>query len=148
MVSALIGAIIGFLIAYRLVSTRLEDRDLLWSERIENLVKERIEEEEGLLRRDAAERSGRVLSGRVLERFSPLLKDFPFDPHDAVWIGNPVDFVIFDGLSKDRQDAGGLKRVVLVEVKSGSGKLSRRQRKIKDIVEGGHVEWEMYRVTT
>ena len=146
--SALIGVVIGFVIAYRLISARLRDRDLLWSERIEALVKERLDEEEGVLRRDAAERSGRALSGRVLERFSPLLRDFPFDPHDAVWIGHPVDFVVFDGLSRDRQDAGLLERVVLVEVKSGSGKLSKRQKRVKKIVGEGRVGWRLFHVQT
>ena len=146
--SALIGVVIGFVIAYRLISARLRDRDLMWSERIEALVKERLDEEEGALRRGAAERSGRALSGRVLERFSSLMRDFPFDPHDAVWIGHPVDFIVFDGLSRDRQDAELLERVVLVEVKSGSGKLSKRQKRVKKIVDEGRVEWRLFHVQT
>jgi len=146
--SILIGVVIGFVVAYRLVSARLQDRDRLWAERLKVLVREGIEREEDSLRKDAAERSGRVLSGRVLERFSPLISDFPFDPHDAVWIGHPVDFIIFDGLSRERQGAAQLDRVVLLEVKSGSGKLSKRQRRIKQVVDAGRVEWKLFRVPT
>ena len=142
----LFGIALGFLMAYRLVSARLRDRDRLWSERLKVLVREGIKREEDTLRKDAAERSGHVLSGRVLERFSPLMRDFPFDPHDAVWIGHPVDFIVFDGLSSERQGAAQLDRVILLEVKSGSGKLSKRQRRIKEVVEAGMVEWKVFRV--
>jgi len=142
----LLGLLIGYFISSRIASLRLRNLDALWRIRIDDAVSRRVLEREGELRREAAQRSGRVLSGRVLERFAPILGSFPFDPHDAIWIGSPVDFIVFDGLSEDREGSGSLRRIVFVEVKSGSGKLSKRQRRIKEIIEGKMVSWEEFRV--
>lgn len=140
------GLILGYVLASRVASIRLKNLDLLWRERIEGTVRREVAERESLIRRDAATKSGKVLSGRVLEKFSPLMEQFPFDPHDAVWIGNPIDFIVFDGLSEDREGCSELRRVVLVEVKSGSSHLSKRQKRIKDIVKDGRVSWEEVRI--
>jgi predicted Holliday junction resolvase-like endonuclease len=146
LVALLLGLLLGYLITSRVASRQLRDADLLWRERVRSRVAENLREREMEVRRDAAQRSGRALSGRVIERFAPIMEQFPFDPHDAVWIGDPVDFIVFDGLSTDRRDGGELDRIVLVEVKSGSGKLSRRQRRIKELVERGSVEWREIRL--
>lgn len=140
------GILFGYLIASRVGAGRLRDLDLLWRERVEERVRSRVAEREWELRRDAAARSGRAMSGRVLERFSPLMKQFPFDPHDAVWIGNPVDFIVFDGLSEDREEGGSLRRIALLEVKSGSGELSKAQRRVREVVRQGKVSWEEVRI--
>ena len=143
-----LGILLGYVIASRLAAIRIRSQEHLWREMIECRVADGIREREGELRRDAAARSGRVLSGRVLERFSPLMGNFPFDPHDAIWIGHPVDFLVFEGLSLDRQEGRELKGIVFLEVKSGSGKLSPRQRMIREAVEGGRVTWMEFRIPT
>jgi predicted Holliday junction resolvase-like endonuclease len=140
------GILLGYIIASRVGAIRIRSQERLWQERIDNRVADGIRDRETELRRDAAARSGRALSGKVLERFSPLMADFPFDPHDAIWIGNPIDFVVFDGLSKDRVEGREIKGIVFLEVKSGSGKLSPRQRRIREAVEGGKVAWMEFRV--
>jgi len=140
------GIALGYLLASRIAAARLRDLDLLWRERVDERVRSGMTEREWELRRDAAARSGRAMSGRVLERFSPLMKQFPFDPHDAVWIGSPVDFIVFDGLSEDRGEGSSLRRIALLEVKSGSGELSKAQRKVREIVQQGKVVWEEVRI--
>lgn len=140
------GIAFGYLIASRVAAGRLRDLDILWRERVEERVRSGVTEREWELRRDAAARSGRAMSGRVLERFSPLMKQFPFDPHDAVWIGSPVDFIVFDGLSEDREQGGSLRRIAFIEVKSGSGELSKAQRKVREVIQQGKVSWEEVRI--
>jgi len=51
-------------------------------------------------RKDALRRSRATVSGKVGERFAPVFPSFfeRFNPRDAKFLGNPVDFVIFDGL--------------------------------------------------
>jgi predicted Holliday junction resolvase-like endonuclease len=94
------------------------------------------------VRRDAVERSRAVIAGKVSEHVVPYLPDFDYNPKDARFVGSPVDFVVFDGL-----DAGDLRRVVLLEVKTGdAAQLSRRERQIRDAVEAGRVEWQSIRV--
>lgn len=90
----------------------------------------------GALRRDAVARSAAVTMGKVSEQLLPFLPDFPFNPRDARFLGSPVDLVVFDGLAED-----AVRRVVLVEVKTGTAGLSARERLIRDAVRDGRVEW-------
>jgi predicted Holliday junction resolvase-like endonuclease len=85
-------------------------------------------------RRDALAASRRVLRGQVSEQFAPYLDGFGFDPADARFVGNPIDFVVFDGLA-----AGDLRAVVLVEVKSGRARLNDTQRLVRDGIVSGEV---------
>jgi predicted Holliday junction resolvase-like endonuclease len=91
---------------------------------------------EEAIRQDAIDRSRAVIAGKITEHFVPYLPDFPFNPKDARFIGSPVDLVVFDGL-----DEGAVRRVVLIEVKTGSSALSARERRVRDAVLSGHVEW-------
>jgi len=93
------------------------------------------------IRRDAVERSEAVTTGKVSEQVLPLLPEFPFNPRDARFLGSPVDLVVFDGLAE-----GTVERVVFVEVKSGRADLSTRERKVRDAVRAGRVEWLELRV--
>ncbi len=91
---------------------------------------------EETIRQDAIARSRAVISGKVTEHFVPYLPDFPFNPKDARFIGSPVDLIVFDGL-----DEGDVRRVVLIEVKTGSSALSTRERRVRDAIQAGRVEW-------
>ncbi len=88
------------------------------------------------VRRDAIQRSLAVISGKVHEQVVPFLPGFDFNPQDARFLGSPVDFVVFDGLS-----AGAVTRVVFVEVKTGAATLSERERRVREAVQNGRVEW-------
>lgn len=93
------------------------------------------------VRRDAVRRSQAVTVGKVYEQLLPYLPDFRFNPKDARFLGAPVDFVVFDGLND-----GQVRRVVFVEVKTGGGELSGRERSVRDAVQAGRVEWALLRV--
>lgn len=88
------------------------------------------------LRRDAVARSEAVTTGKISEQLLPFLPDFPFNPRDARFLGSPVDLVVFDGLAEER-----VRRVVLVEVKTGTAGLTGRERLVRDAVRDGRVEW-------
>ena len=64
--------------------------------------------------------------GRISEQMVPLLPEFPFASADARFIGNPVDFVVFDGFTPVKDGKGEIS-IVLVEVKKGKGKLTERR---------------------
>ena len=93
------------------------------------------------IRKDSVNRSRSTLKGRISEQMAPLLAEFPFSPADARFIGNPIDFVVFDGYTKVKDEKGDAISVVLVEVKKGKGKLSREETLIKRAVEEGRVSW-------
>jgi len=88
------------------------------------------------IRADAVQRSQAVTAGKVFEQLVPYLPGFAFNPKDARFLGSPVDFVVFDGLSD-----GATRRVVFVEVKTGTAELSRRERQVRDVIEARQVAW-------
>jgi len=94
-------------------------------------------------RKDSLSRSHLTVSGKVQEHLAPLFPGFcaEFNPRDARFLGSPVDFVVFDGL-----DAGDVARVVFVEVKTGRSALSPRERRVREAVEAGRVEWRLLRL--
>jgi len=50
---------------------------------------------------DTIKRSKITLLGKLREQVSPYLPKFPFRPSDMKFLGSPIDFVIFDGVSED-----------------------------------------------
>jgi predicted Holliday junction resolvase-like endonuclease len=93
------------------------------------------------IRKDSVNRSRSTLKGRISEQMAPLLPEFPYSPADARFIGNPIDFVVFDGYTKVKDEKGDTISVVFVEVKKGKGKLTREESLIKRAVEEGRVSW-------
>lgn len=83
--------------------------------------------------------------GQVAEHLAPWLPEMTerFSPGDWRFLGSPIDFVVFDGLGD-----GAVERVVFVEVKSGSPRLSARQAQIRSAIVSGElrVEWMTLRM--
>lgn len=92
------------------------------------------------VRRETLLRARAVMAGQAFEHLAPYFPDFPFNPKDARFLGSPVDFVVFDGLT-----AGTLRGVRFVEVKTGAADLTARERQVRDAVEGGLVTWHELR---
>lgn len=113
---------------------------LLWALSLRRRLTERIDDERAI-RRDAVERSGAAIRGRVSETFAPYLPGFELEPKDARFLGTPVDLVVFDGHAEGRCD-----RVVFVEIKSGGATLSPIERQVRDAVVAGRVEWREVRL--
>ena len=101
-----------------------------------------MKEREKELRTDAVKRSTAVVTGKVAEHMVPFREDFGFNPRDVRFLGSPIDFICFDGLTE-----GTLDRIVFVEVKAGRFKsLSGRERQVRDIIDEGSVGWELLHV--
>ena len=101
-------------------------------------------EEADAARKDGAKRSRSVSLGKAVEHLVPFMPDFPYDPGDSRFLGSPVDFVVFAGLrGTDEVD-----EIVFVEVKTGKGKLSRREQSVRRAVEEGRVYWREERIGT
>lgn len=92
-------------------------------------------------RSDAVKRSRAVLTGQINEQLAPYLPDFPGNPAEARFIGKPIDFILFSGLSQ-----GAVDKVVFVEVKSLGSQLSSVERSLRDAILEGRVEWREYRI--
>jgi predicted Holliday junction resolvase-like endonuclease len=97
---------------------------------------------EARIREDALRRSGSVVAGKATEHLAPLLPGFEFDPRDARFLGSPIDFLVFDGLSE-----GEIREIVFVEVKTGpSAALTSRERLVRDAVDGGRLRFLEVRI--
>ena len=80
-----------------------------------------------------------VTGGKVQEHIAPLLPEFAdrFEFADARFMGAPIDYIIFSGISEGRVD-----KIVFLDVKTGQASLNKRQRLIREAVEEGRVEFE------
>lgn len=87
-------------------------------------------------RNDALQKSKVVRAGQSSEVMVPFMPDFPYNPKDARFLGNPVDLVIFDGL-----DNGKVKQIVFGELKTNTSQLNANQRMIRDAIFGGKISW-------
>ena len=101
----------------------------------------RVHKDRRRLRSDAINRSRAVIGGQVVEQVAPFLPGFPCAAADARFIGKPVDFVAFPGLSaSDKVD-----EILLIEVKTGNSALNAREKEIRRAVNEGRVRYVEYR---
>jgi len=97
------------------------------------------ESEEKRIREDAVKRSISTILGKVGEHLAPLIifSNYGIKPKDLRFLGTPVDFIAFKGLSD-----GDPKEILFIEVKSGSStSLTDKERKVKKLIESGKVKW-------
>jgi predicted Holliday junction resolvase-like endonuclease len=80
-------------------------------------------------------KSGEVRLGHIAEKLAPFLEDFTYNPENATFLGQPIDYIVFED-----------DEVVFVEIKSGNAQLSSKQRHIKKLVENNCVSWKTIRI--
>ena len=100
-----------------------------------------LQEKEREIRRDAIKRSVSTILGRVGEYIAPFIAaaDIGADPRDFRFIGSPIDYIVFKGLSRGKPE-----EIVFVEVKTGrSARLTERERAVRDLVRERRVSWRM-----
>lgn len=73
--------------------------------------------------------------GQMTEQFMPFVHSYPWDPGRFRFIGSPIDGIQFE------ED-----RVIIVEFKTGSSTLTTRQRRIRDQIKEGRVEFQEIRL--
>ena len=114
--------ITGFVIFYNLFSKHLVKKRLKNLENTYNILLSQKKRSE-------------VRLGQISEQLAPFLSLFPYDPKKVQFLGNPVDYIYF-----------GEDEIVIIEVKSGNARLSKKQRNIKQLVLGGKVKWKEIRI--
>jgi predicted Holliday junction resolvase-like endonuclease len=99
-------------------------------------LQDRLRENTAKVTQETLKRSSATLKGQIGERFAPFVPGFGYQPADARFLGSPIDYVVFDGLTD-----GQIKGVVFVEVKTGAIPLTTFQRQVKEVIEGKRVVW-------
>lgn len=95
-------------------------------------------------RADSRQRAKSVNLGQAIEQFVPWMTDYPFNPRDSRFLGNPIDYIVFAGL----RESDRVEEVVFCEVKSGKSQLTQRERSLRDAIEEGRVRHLVVRVPT
>lgn len=130
----------------RLTDQLAHERNLLSDElgtlrsRMEVLLMEIADEKDKLAFREqeykdkiipeAINKSRSVNAGLAIEQLAPILSEY--NPKDMAFLGNPIDYLVLDGLEDMRNGKiNELRKIVLLEIKSGSSQLNAIQRKIK-----------------
>ena len=124
--------------ALTLANSKLNEQVILIRRLVAEIegFREKLEfQEEQYTKLMSQKKSSEVRTGKIAEQISPFLSDYPLDPRTARFIGDPIDFVHFD------ED-----KVTFVEVKSGKSQLSTKQRRIRNLIKDGKVEFTIYRV--
>jgi len=80
-------------------------------------------------------KSSEVRLGNIAEKLVPFLDYFTYEPANAVFLGQPIDYVVFE------EDG-----ITFVEIKSGKSQLSAKQRNIRDLVKSKQVSWKEIRI--
>jgi len=80
-------------------------------------------------------KSSEIITGQIAEKLVPFLKYFNHNPKDALFCGNPIDYIIF-----------GKDEITFIEVKTGKARLTKKQKRIKEAVKQKNVKWEEIRI--
>lgn len=79
--------------------------------------------------------------GFILERLAPTMSGFRFDRNDCRSLFDPIDYVIFEGLSKKNE----VSKILFTDIKTGAARLSGKQKEIKTLVEKKKITWDTYK---
>jgi len=128
---------------------------------VQNLRVQELETEKGTLDLEIDTLQGEVLHqkgraasahttrGQLLEKWTPFVSaegiDEHWRPEDWVFLGQPIDYMVFDWRA-DKVENLTTGNVVLLDVKSGKSQLSSKQRRIRDLIKAGKVEWREVRL--
>jgi predicted Holliday junction resolvase-like endonuclease len=90
-------------------------------------------------RKDAVARSRAVNTGLIAQDMAPLTAGWPYGLKDSRQVGHPLDYIVFDGMSE-----GDIRKIIFVEIKTGSSRMSSRQHQIASAVRRGDVEYHVW----
>jgi predicted Holliday junction resolvase-like endonuclease len=94
-------------------------------------------------REDAIARSRSVLRGQASEHLAPFVMKTT-NPKDYRFMGNPIDYICFEGLS-DLLDgvSDKITSVHFIDIKTGKASLNKSQRRIRDAINESRVQFSV-----
>ena len=77
--------------------------------------------------------------GKMVEGLIPVMKGFGYEMEDCRFLANPIDYIIFEGMSQ-----GSVDHITFMDIKAGqSADLDTHQRKIRDAINNNNVKFEV-----
>ncbi|MCZ6581940.1 MAG: hypothetical protein O6761_02060 [Thaumarchaeota archaeon] len=69
----------------------------------------------------------------------PTHKNLNLEPADCGFIGEPIDMIVFDGVSENK-----IKQITFMDVKTGQASLNTHQKMIRDAINDHNVKWRRF----
>tara|TARA_B100000686_G_C16778092_1_gene969927 strand:+ start:1328 stop:1930 length:603 start_codon:yes stop_codon:yes gene_type:complete len=118
-------------------------------DKITEITSESAEKSEEIKKQKGRAASAHTSKGQILEKWCPFLEHPEIDPDweakNWTFMGQPIDYIIFDWReNKEINVADG--KVIMLDVKSGKSQLTTKQRRIRDLIQAGRVEWRTIRL--
>ncbi len=150
MIGVIIGGIIVF-VFYLYENKKTQDENNKKLNKLQqeiNEIKIKHRNEIDKARKESVDLSRNTLKGKMAEQMAPLLPGFNFLPADSRFLGDPVDYVVFNGYSKLRDANGSADdlEIVILEIKHNNADLSSSQRAIATAINDGRVRFDVVRV--
>jgi predicted Holliday junction resolvase-like endonuclease len=76
-----------------------------------------------------------VRLGKIGENLAPFVSDWPWFPGNFRFLGNPIDGIQFND-----------DEIIFVEIKTGNARLSKSQKKFKNLVQEGKVSFVTFKI--
>lgn len=145
--SLLTGIIIGSTLTYFLVSRSQQQEIIRKYESQIKILQDEYQQALKVAKNRSIDGSRAVIKGKIAEQLAPILPDFKYLPSDARFIGDPIDYIIFNGYT-DIKDNGGSDinlEIVILDIKTGQASLSILQDAIAKAVNLRKVRFEVVR---
>ena len=144
----LIGASVGIILTTIILSNSRNGR--IKAEYEQYITQLEVEHQQALsnAKKRSVNTSRAVLKGKMAEQMAPIMPEFQYLPSDAKFLGDPIDYVVFDGYSDFRDGDGAAEdiEVVLIDIKSGAARLTKGQQAIAQAIQAGRVRFETIRI--
>ena len=144
----LIGACIGIVLTTLILSGSRNGR--IKAEYEQYIAELELEHQQALIhaQKRSVNTSRAVLKGKMAEQLAPIMPEFQYLPSDAKFLGDPVDYVVFDGYTDFRDGDGSAEdiEVVLIDIKSGGARLTKGQQAVEQAIKDGRVRFETIRI--
>ena len=144
----LIGAGIGIVLTTLILSGSRNGR--IKAEYEQYIAELELEHQQALTQaqKRSVNTSRAVLKGKMAEQMAPIMPEFQYLPGDAKFLGDPIDYVVFDGYTDYRDGDGRAEdiEIVLIDIKSGGARLTKGQQAIAQAMAEGRVRFETIRI--
>jgi predicted Holliday junction resolvase-like endonuclease len=149
-VSLLAGIILGSSVTYYILQKSQHNKTIREYESQIQSLNAKHQQAIKEARNRSIDGSRAVIKGKIAEQLAPVLPNFKYLPSDARFIGDPIDYIIFNGYT-DLKDNGGAEsnlEVIILDIKTGNASLSEFQQSIARAIKAGRVRFEVVRPDT
>jgi predicted Holliday junction resolvase-like endonuclease len=103
----------------------------------------KFEEEKGKIREESVEKGRKEAEKAILNMMSPGMKAMKLDPFDIKPISNPVDFVVFKGMTKKEDKVDD---IMFLAKNIDNTELNKLRNQVKNAISAKKYDWQVARI--